>query len=110
VSEGEADLAKQATLRAATLHLDQKPTGGQPAYTLLHPESPPTLLPPGKSGAGTGLPKPRGKRAAIKDPQKPRVEASLTKKDKAPSKVKVKKKKAPQPTTMKSKGSEDSNG
>jgi len=110
VSEGEADLAKQATLRAATLLLEQKPPGGQPAYTLLHPESPPSLLPPTKSAAGIQLRKPKAKRTASKEPQKARVEASLSKKDKTAGKAKAKKKKAPQPTTMNSKGSEDSNG
>jgi hypothetical protein len=110
VSDGDADLAKQASLRAATLQLDQKPTGGQPGYTMLHPESPPSLAPPTKSLTGPGLLRPKSKRAASKDPQKPRAEASLNKKDKAPVKVKAKKKKAPQPTTMNSAGSEANNG
>ena len=109
VSEGEEGLAKQANLRAATLHLAQKPPGGQPAYTLLHPESPPSLTPPTKTLAGNQLLKPKAKRAAAKDPQKPKVEASLTKKDKAASKAKAKKKKASPPTTMNPKGSEDRN-
>ena len=110
VSDGDADLAKQANLRAATLHLDQKPAGGQPAYTTLHPESPPSLAPPAKAPGVTGLLRPKSKRVAGKDPQKPRAEASLNKKDKALGKVKAKKKKAPQPTTMNYQGSEDHNG
>ena len=57
------------------------------------------------------LRKPKVKRTAAKEPQKPRVEASLSKKDKAAAaKARAKKKKAPQPTTMNSKGSEGSNG
>lgn len=110
VSEAEVGLAKQANLRAATLQLDQKPPGGQPGYTMLHPESPPSLMPPTKPLAGAQLLKPKAKRAALREPQKPRLEASLTKKDKAPAKVKVKKKKAPQPTTMNSRGAGDGNG
>jgi hypothetical protein len=98
VSETEGGLAKQANLRAATLHLDQTPPSGQPAYALLHPESPPSLLPPAKPLVGTQLRKPKGKRAA--EPQKAKVEARLSKKDKAPSKVKPKKKKGSQSTTM----------
>ena len=110
VSEGEMALAKKANLRAATLQLDQKLPGGQPGYTMLHPESPPSLLPPTKSLAGAQLPKPKAKRVALREPQKPRLEASLTKKDKAPTKVKAKKKKALQPTTLNSKGAGDGNG
>lgn len=108
VSEGEVGLAKQANLRAATLHLNQTPPGGQPAYALLHPESPPSLLPPSKPLVGSQLRKPKGKRAS--ESQKPRVETRLTKKDKGPGKVKAKKKKAPQPTTMNSTRSENSSG
>ena len=99
VSEGEVGLAKQASLRAATLHLEQKPPGGLPAYTLLNPESPPSLTPPGNPQAGKQLLKPKAKRAAAREPQKPKVETGLTKKDKAPTKVKAKKKTAPQPST-----------
>ncbi len=69
VSEGDIDLAKQASLRAATLHLEQKPPNGEPAYTSLHPESPPSLLPPAKSTLGAvPLHKPKVKRAGIKEP------------------------------------------
>jgi len=107
VSEGQEGLAKQAALRAASPQVDQKPPGGQPAYALLHPESPPSLTPPAMPLAGSQLRKPKAKQAAVKEPQKPRVEASLTKKDKAPSKVKAKKKKASQPATVNPQGSED---
>jgi cell division septal protein FtsQ len=92
VSEGDAGLAKQANLRAATLHLNQTPPSGQPAYALLHPESPPSLLPPAKPLVGSQLRKPKVKRAS--EAQKPRVEAKLSKKDKTPAKVKARKKKA----------------
>jgi hypothetical protein len=92
VSEGDAGLAKQANLRAATLHLNQTPPSGQPAYALLHPESPPLLLPPAKPLVGSHLRKPKVKRAS--EGQKPRVEAKLSKKDKTPAKVKARKKKA----------------
>jgi hypothetical protein len=111
VSEGDIDLAKQASLRAATLHLEQKPPNGEPAYTSLHPESPPSLLPPAKSTLGAvPLHKPKVKRAGAKEPPKPRVEASLSKKDKAAAAKFRAKKKKPQPTTMNSKGSEGGNG
>jgi apolipoprotein N-acyltransferase len=92
VSETDVGLAKQAELRAATLHLNQTPPSGQPAYALLHPESPPSLLPPAKPLVGNQLRKPKGKRAS--ESQKPKVEARLSKKDKAPAKVKARKKKA----------------
>jgi hypothetical protein len=108
VSEGEVGLAKQADLRAATLHLEQTPPGGQPAYALLHPESPPSLLPPAKPLVGNKLHKLKGKRAS--EPQKPKVEARLSKKDKVSGKVRAKKKKASQPTTMNSTKSGNSNG
>jgi hypothetical protein len=107
VSEGEVGLAKQADLRAATLHLEQTPPGGQPAYALLHPESPPSLLPPAKPQVGKKLHNLKAKRAS--EPQKPKV-ARLSKKDKASGKVGAKKKKASQPTTMKSTKSGNSNG
>ncbi len=108
VSEAEVDLAKQASLRAATLHLEQKPPNGEPAYTSLHPESPPSLLPPAKSTLGAvPLRKPKVKRASA---PKPRVEASLSKKDKAAAAKARAKKKKPQPTTTNSKGSEGGNG
>jgi hypothetical protein len=75
---------------------------------LLHPESPPSLLPPAKPLVGSQLRKLQGKRDS--EPQKPKVEARLGKKDKAPGKVKAKKKKAPQPTSLNSTGSGNSNG
>jgi hypothetical protein len=108
MSEGELGLVKQADLRAATLHLEQTPPGGQPAYALLHPESPPSLLPPAKPLVGTKLHKLKGKRTS--ELQKPKVEAKLSKKDKVSGKVRAKKKKASQPTTMKSTKSGNSNG
>ncbi len=108
VSEGEVDLAKQANLRAATLHLNQTLPGGQPPYALLHPESPPSLLPPAKPLVGSQLRKPKGHRAS--EPQKPKVEARLSKKDKAAGKVKAKKKKSSPATSINSTGSGNSNG
>jgi hypothetical protein len=111
VSEGDVGLAKQAALRGATLQLDQKPPGGLPGYTMLHPESPPTLMPPARPVTVSKLGKPKAKQGARRESQKPRPEAGLAKKDKAPAKVKsAKKKKAPQPTTMQSTGFADSNG
>ncbi|MFZ2089107.1 MAG: hypothetical protein WAU47_11060 [Desulfobaccales bacterium] len=92
MAEGEDELAKQATLRAATLHLDQKPPGGQPPYALLHPESPPSLLPPAKAPGGNQLRKPKVK-LAVQENDKSKAEARLSKKDKTSGKVKAKKKK-----------------
>jgi hypothetical protein len=102
VAEGQDELTKQATLRAATLQLDQKPPNGQPPYALLHPESPPSLLPPAKSGAGNQLRKPKAKKLAVQEPDKSKAEARIPKKDKAPSKVKAKKKKTSLTPTTKS--------
>lgn len=111
VSEGDVGLPKQAALRAATLQLDQKPPGGLPGYTMLHPESPPSLLPPARPGTVPKLGRPKVKQRARQEVQKPRPEASQTRKDKAPAKVKsARKKKAPLPTTMQSNGLADSNG
>jgi hypothetical protein len=98
VAEEEDALAKQANLRAATLQLDEKPSGGQPPYALLHPESPPSLLPPSKSLAGNQLRKPKAK-LTVQESDKSKAEARLSKKDKAPGKVKAKKKKTSSPPT-----------
>lgn len=99
VAEGEDALAKQANLRAATLQLDEKPPGGQPPYALLHPESPPSLLPPSKTLAGSQLPKPKAKKLTVQEADKSKAEARVSKKDKAPGKVKAKKKKTATPPT-----------
>ena len=57
---------------------------------------------------GKKLHKPKAKRAS--ELQRPKVEAKLSKKDKASSKIRAKKKKASQPTTMNSTKSGNSNG
>jgi apolipoprotein N-acyltransferase len=108
VSEAEVGLAKQADLRAASLHIDQTPANGQPAYALLHPESPPSLQPPAKPPVGKNLHKLKGKQAS--ELQRTKMEARLNKKDKAAGKIRAKKKKASQPTTMNSTQSGNSNG
>jgi hypothetical protein len=102
VSDGDQALAKQASLKAATLQLDQKPAGGQPPYALLHPESPPSLLPPAKSLAGNQLRKPKAKKPSEQESEKAKAEARMSKKDKTPGKVKAKKKKTSLTPTMKS--------
>lgn len=93
VSEGEARMAMQATARTAPPELNQKSPDGQPAYALLHPESPPSLLPPVKPPVGTKIRKSQGKPASVRKPHKPLAKPKLTKKNRAPTKVKVVKKK-----------------
>lgn len=92
VSESEARLAMQATVRTPPPELNQKPPDGQPAYALLHPESPPSLLPPVKPPVGTKLRKTQGKPTSVQTSPKPLAKPKPTKKSRAPSKVKVAKK------------------
>jgi hypothetical protein len=110
VSEGDVGLAQHATPPTASLELNQKPTNGQPAYALLHPASPPSLLPPAKPMAGSQLRKPKGKGASVREHRQPRVEPRLIKKDKASPKVKATKKKTLPPSSQKTRGSEGKTG
>jgi|UniRef100_A0A7C3UW46 hypothetical protein len=102
--EGDLRWARQADLRAATLHLDQKSPDGQPAYAMLHPESPPSLQPPVRSKVGSHLRLPKANGVGVRESQKTKLEAKAPKKDKAIGKAKAKKKKVSSPTTMDTKG------
>ncbi len=104
LSEGEVRLAKQAATAAASLQPETKPTNGQPAYALLHPASPPSLLPPAKPLAGNQLRKPLGKGASVQKSPQTKAESRPQKKDKAPPKGKALKKKTSHSLTKKSEG------
>jgi hypothetical protein len=111
VSEGEAWLVKKAAALTVPPPLNQKPPNGEPAYALLHPESPPSLLPPAKPPAGTKLRKRKGKRtSARRKPRKSRAKPRLTKKKRARSKVKAQKKKRSGSPARLTKNSRGSNG
>jgi outer membrane biosynthesis protein TonB len=104
LSEVEMRLAKQATSAAASLQPESKPTNGQPAYALLHPASPPSLLPPAKPLTGNQLRKPKGKGASVSKPPHPKAESKLQKKDKASPKSNALKKKTSPSSSKKSEG------
>lgn len=108
ISEGEAWLVKKAAALTAPPPLNQQPPNGEPTYALLHPESPPSLLPPTKPSAGTKLRQRKGKRTTARKSRKPREKPQLTKNKRARSKVKAQKKKrsgSPARLTKKSRGS-----
>lgn len=109
VTEGEAWLASKTVSRAASLHLKEKAPGGQPAYALLHPESPPSLLPPAKPTAGNQMRKPMGQRPPALEANKPKGEPKLISKEKATGKVKAKKKTS-RPSAKPSQSSQDNSG
>jgi hypothetical protein len=101
LSEGEVRLAKQAATAAATLQPEPQPTNGQPAYALLHPASPPSLLPPAKPLAGPQLRKPKGKGTSGHKPPQTKAESRHQKKDKTPPRGKALKKKTSHSLTKK---------
>jgi hypothetical protein len=103
VSEGQAWLAKKDLFQKSSLKLDQKPTNGQPVYAMLHPESPPTQLPPAQPPVGIKHRKPPGKRSSVKEPSNRKLKPRLTKKDKFG-------KKTSQPSAKKSRRAEDITG
>jgi hypothetical protein len=104
LSEGEMRLAKQAPSPAAALQPDTKSSNGQPAYALLHPASPPSLLPPAKPLGGNLLRKPKGKGPSVQKLPHPKAESRVIKKDKTPPKIKALKKKTSQSSTGKIRG------
>jgi len=110
MTEGEARLVSQAAPQKPLPPLKQQQTGGQPAYALLHPESPPSLLPPTKPPTGTQLRKPKGKRASAVHPKKQTLGPKVSHKEKASSKVKVRKKKTSEGPARPSRSSRDSTG
>ena len=104
VGEGKAWLVKKDLSQKSPLQIDNKSPKAQPAYALLHPESPPSLLPPAKPPAGIKLRKPEKKKTSVQEPQNRRVEPSQKKKDKSG------KKRTSKPPGKKTRGSEDSTG
>jgi len=87
VAEGKAWLEKKEMFKKAVLHtplqLDQRQPNGQPVYAGLHPESPPTLLPPAKPPAGIKHRKPKKKSSSFKESQDRKLEPRLSKEDKS---------------------------
>jgi hypothetical protein len=104
VSEGRAWLAEKDIFQKFSLHLDQEPTNGQPVYAFLHPESPPSLLPPAKPPVGIKHRKPTGKSSSVQKPPKRQLKPRLTKKDRSRNK------KTSKPPARKSSRSEDITG
>ena len=104
VSEGEAWLQRAAMLPKIPLPLDQRQPDGQPAYALLHPESPPSLLPPAQPPVGNKFRKLKEKRSSVQTPKNSGQEARPT------IKAKSKKKKTSKPSVRKFKRSEGSTG
>jgi len=82
VTEGKAWLAQRDSFQQSSLQLNQKQTNGQPVYAMLHPESPPTLLPPTKPPVGIKQRKPPGKRSSVQAHPKRKLKPRSTKKDK----------------------------
>jgi len=108
VTEGEALRASQAAPSLSDPHLKEKETAGQPAYAALHPESPPSLLPPAKPPAGTQVRKHLGKRPQAPGVKKPPKVSKLTPGDKAAGKAK--KKKTSRSSAKPSTSSQDNSG
>lgn len=99
LSEVEPRLVQKATSSAASLQPETQPTNGQPAYVLLHPASPPSLLPPPKPLAGSQLRKPKGKGASVSKAPHSKAGSRTHKKDKASPKNNALKKKTSQSST-----------
>jgi len=87
VTEGKAWLAQKDSFQQSSLQLNQKQTNGQPVYAMLHPESPPTLLPPTKPPVGIKQRKPPGKRSSVQAHPKRKLKPRSTKKDKSGEKT-----------------------
>jgi len=103
VSEGQAWLAKKDLFQKSSLQLEQKPSNGQPVYAMLHPESPPSLLPPARPPVGIKHRKPPNKRSSVQEPSNRKLKSRQTKKDKSG-------KKTSKPTVQKSRRAEDITG
>jgi hypothetical protein len=111
VTEGEAWLDAKASPRVEKPPVKEQVSGGQPAYALLHPESPSSLQPPAKPAMGAApLRKPKVKRAPVPASKKPKTVVKLAKKEKVPAKAKAKKKKTSGTPARSSPGQQDTNG
>lgn len=108
VAQGKAWLEKKKLVQKASLQaplqLDQRQPNGQPVYAVLHPESPPTLLPPAKPSVGLKHRKSRGKRSSVRKSQNRRLVPWLSKKDKS------REKRPSKPSARKLRRSKDSTG
>jgi hypothetical protein len=103
VSEGKAWLAQKDSFQQSFLQLGQKQTNGQPVYAMLHPESPPSLLPPTKPPVGIKQRKPPGTRSSVQAHPNRKLKPRSTKKDRSG-------KKTSKPSAKKSKIAKDITG
>lgn len=108
VAEGKAWLEKKEISQRAPLQsplqLEQRQPDGQPVYAVLHPESPPSLLPPAKPPVRIKHRKPKKKRSSVRESQNRKLDPRLSTKDAS------RKKGAPKPSARKSRKSRDSTG
>ncbi len=108
VAEGQAGLENKEVVQKAAvqfpLQLDQRQPNGQPVYAVLHPESPPSLLPPAKPPLGLKHRKPKKKKPSVRESQNRPPEPRLSKKDK------TRKKGISKPSARKARRSEDITG
>ncbi len=108
VSEGKAWLENKEVFQKASLQfplqLDQRQPNGQPVYAGLHPESPPSLLPPARPAVGIKHRKPKKKRSAVHESRNRKPEPRLSQKEKSRTQ------KTPKPSARKSRNSKDNTG
>lgn len=108
VADGKAWLEKkeifQKTAWQVPLPLKQRQPNGQPVYAVLHPESPPSLVPPAKPPVGIKYRKPKKKRSTLRESRSRGLELRLSKKAKSG------KKRTSKPSAKKLGRSKDSTG
>jgi hypothetical protein len=108
VAEGKAWLEKKGLVQKAVLQtplqLDQRQPNGQPVYAILHPESPPILLPPAKHPVGIKHRRLKRKGDAARESRDRKLGPRLSKQDKSG------KKRASGPSARKSRTPKDSTG
>ena len=108
VAEGKTWLENKEVFQKASLkfplQLDQRQPNGQPVYAGLHPESPPSLLPPAKPPVGIKHRKPKKKKSAVRESRNRKPEPRLSQKEKSRSK------RTSKPSARKSRNSEGNTG
>jgi len=107
MAEGKTWLEQKNIFQKAAfpLQLDQRQPNGQPVYAVLHPESPPSLLPPAKPRLGIKHRKPQKKRpSAVQESRNRQLQSRLSTKEKSS------KKRTTKPSARKARRSEDSTG